>query len=134
MNGDLHEEGLNTAHQRATFRFSHFPVPVLSCTVSTERRVKNPTLAFCPLAGTCVLTILTKLISSSVLSQVHCALVVSARAAGELRVQVCQHMNPSAAFRLFPTSWIPPISDAEHYYRGGLLIAVFVLPQKQVSP
>lgn len=106
-NKDIYEQGLNVAHQCTTFRFSHFPVSVLSCTISSESRGENATLPFSPLAAACVFTTLMKLIYSFVLPEIHCVLAASARAAGELSVQVCKHMNSSTALASFPLLGFP---------------------------
>lgn len=99
------------ACQNTIFRFLHFPVSVLSCTISTEGREENSSFAFSPLAAACIWTILMKLISSRFrgeLLQVHCVLLACARAAGgEFNVQDSKHMNPSIALASSPRLGFP---------------------------
>lgn len=112
-NKDTCEQGLDMTHQ---ILHSDFHMLMLCLHNKQSGEEKNPCLAFSLLAVACILMILMKLISSSALTRVHCLLVASSRAAAEAQCQSLQICESQRCLNLFPTLWIPLVSDPKRYY------------------
>lgn len=117
-NQDIYEQGLNMAHQSTTFRFSHFPVSVLSF-LHNKHRVKREKRQSCLFPACCHLHFDSSYEIDFFLCTASGSLCASCQRKScwgaqcpSLQAHESQH-----CLSLLPTSWIPLISDPKYYYR-----------------